>query len=101
MISEVAPAARASLSRSSQPWASKSDEYVIGISGTSISARVSARHSRQRAIVIPSASARSAARRMTGPSASGSEKGNPSSITSAPDSTAMRASSGVSRPDIR
>ena len=48
-ISEVAPAARASRSNRSQPYASKIDEYVIGISGTSTRARVSASTSRQRA----------------------------------------------------
>ena len=43
----------------------------------------------------------SPARRITGPSASGSENGKPSSITSAPPSTAASASSGVSGPHIR
>ena len=43
---------------------------------------------------IPCASARSAARRIVGPSASGSENGNPSSTTSAPPATAAAASSG-------
>ena len=44
---------------------------------------------------MPSASARSAARRITGPSASGSENGKPTSTMSAPPSTAALASSGV------
>ena len=48
------------------------------------------------AVRIPRASARSDARWITGPSASGSENGKPSSTTSAPASTAARASSGVS-----
>ncbi len=63
--------------------------------------RVAARHSRQRSVRIPAASARSAAARITGPSASGSEKGKPISIRSAPPSTALWASSGVSAPAIR
>src|SRR4051794_7966668 len=50
---------------------------------------------------MPRASARSAARRITGPSASGSEKGKPSSTMSAPPSTAAAASSGVSGSDMR
>ena len=47
---------------------------------------------------IPWASAFSPAARITGPSASGSEKGKPSSTMSAPPSTAACASSGVSGP---
>ena len=47
---------------------------------------------------IPCASARSPARRITGPSASGSENGKPISTMSAPPSTAASASAGVSRP---
>ena len=46
---------------------------------------------------IPAASARSAARRITGPSASGSENGKPISTRSAPPATAAAASSGVVR----
>jgi len=42
-----------------------------------------------------------AARRITGPSASGSENGKPSSMMSAPPSTAAFASSGVSGSAIR
>ena len=59
-----------------------------GRAATSTSDRVAARHSRQRRVRIPRASARSEAARITGPSASGSEKGKPSSIRSAPPSTA-------------
>ena len=47
-------------------------------------ARVAARQSRHAFVRIPAASARSAARRITGPSASGSEKGKPISTRSAP-----------------
>ena len=47
------------------------------------------------------ASARSDARLMVGPSASGSEKGKPTSTMSAPPSTAARASSGVSGSAMR
>ena len=95
----VAPAARASASKRSQPYASRIDAYVIGISGVSpTSARVAARHSRQAAVRMPAASAFSAAARMTGPSASGSEKGKPTSTMSAPPSTAAAASVGVSIP---
>ena len=54
-----------------------------------------------RRVRIPCASARSPASRMTGPSASGSEKGKPISSRSAPPSTAAAASSGVSGPAIR
>ena len=98
----VAPAARASAAKRSQPWASSSDEYVIGTSGVSgSSARVAASTSRQAPVRMPRASARSAARRITGPSAKGSENGKPSSTRSAPPSTAACASAGVSGPDIR
>ncbi len=93
----VAPRSSASAAKRSQPYASRSAAYVIGTIGVSpTSERVSARQSRQRAVRIPRASARSEARWITGPSASGSEKGKPSSIRSAPASTAARASSGVS-----
>ena len=102
MIMLVAPAVVASSAKRSQPYASRSDEYVIGTSGVSpTSARVCARTSRQARVRIPRASARSPARRMTGPSASGSENGKPSSTMSAPPSTAARASSGVSGSAIR
>ena len=57
----VAPAARASASKRSQPYASRIDAYVIVISGVSpTSARVAARHSRQAAVRMPAASAFSA-----------------------------------------
>ena len=55
----------------------------------------------QARVRIPRASARSAASRITGPSASGSENGKPISTMSAPASTAARASSGVSGTAIR
>src|SRR6266508_84450 len=101
-ISDVAPAARASVAKRSQPYASSNAAYVIGTSGVSgTSSRVRARQSRQARVRIPSASARSAARRMTGPSASGSENGKPSSTRSAPPSTAAAANSGVVAPDMR
>ena len=98
----VPPAACTSSAKRSHPYASSSEEYVIGISGvpgtSSCVCRSTSRHSRVR---IPRASARSAARRMTGPSASGSENGKPSSTMSAPPSTAACASSGVSGSAIR
>jgi len=64
-------------------------------------ARVEARHSRQASVRMPSASARSPASLITGPSASGSENGKPSSTMSAPPSTAASASSGVPAPHIK
>jgi hypothetical protein len=70
-----------------------------GVSGRR--SRVAASSSRQAPVRIPCARARSAARRITGPSASGSENGNPSSTMSAPPSTAACASSGTSGPAIR
>ena len=73
----------------------------MGMIGVSTRSRISARHSRQASVRMPAASARSAARRITGPSASGSENGKPSSMMSAPPSTAASASAGVSAPDIR
>ena len=73
----------------------------MGISGTSTLALVSARHSRQACVRIPSASARSPASLITGPSARGSEKGKPISRRSAPPATAAAASSGVFFPAIR
>ena len=73
----------------------------MGINGTETRARISASTSRQRAVRMPAASARSPARLITGPSASGSENGKPISITSAPASTAACASSGVSGIAIR
>ena len=76
-MNELAPAARASASRRSQPYASKIDAYVIGMSGTSTTARVCASTSRHLPVRIPAASDRSPARRITGPSASGSENGKP------------------------
>ena len=98
----VAPAAAASVAKRSQPYASSSAAYVIGRIGASPTRpRVAARHSRHCAVRIPRASARSEARWMTGPSARGSENGKPSSIASAPDSTAARASSGVSGSQTR
>jgi hypothetical protein len=97
----VAPASRASAAKRSQPYASRIDAYVIGFNGTSTRARVARRTSRQAPVRIPCASARSPARRITGPSASGSENGNPSSSKSAPPSTAASASAGVSGPHIR
>ena len=102
MMKLVAPAARASASKRSQPYASSSDAYVIGISGVSpTSARVAARHSRHSFVRMPAASAFSAAARITGPSASGSENGKPISTMSAPPATAAWASAGVSFPAIR
>ena len=100
-MSDVAPAARASSAKRSQPYASSSDAYVIGTSGTPTSSPIARRYSRQACVRIPAASARSAARRITGPSASGSENGKPISIRSAPPASAARASSGVSDPAIR
>ena len=47
----------------------------MGTSGTSTRPRTAARHSRHAFVRIPCASAFSAARRITGPSASGSENG--------------------------
>ena len=76
-------------------------DVVIGISGTSTRDRISARHSRHAPVRIPAARARSPARRMTGPSARGSEKGKPISSKSAPPSTAASASWGVSGPAMR
>ena len=98
----VAPAAAASAANRSQPYASRSD----GIRhrderrlGQQLACPAStSRHARVR---IPRASARSDARRITGPSASGSENGKPSSTMSAPPSTAACASSGVSGSAIR
>ena len=101
MIRLAAPAPRASSANRSQPYASRIDEYVIGTSGTLTRARTAARHSRQGFVRIPAASARSAARRITGPSASGSENGNPISTRSAPPASAAAARSGVSAPAIR
>jgi hypothetical protein len=97
----VAPAPRASAAKRSYPYASSSDVYVIGTSGASTRSRVRARQSRQAAVRIPWTSAFSAAARMTGPSASGSENGNPSSTRSAPPSAAASASSGVRGPHMR
>src|SRR5207249_4339439 len=78
MIRLVAPAACASSAKRSQPYASRIDAYVIGTSGVSpTSARVRARHSRHARVRMPCASAFSPARRITGPSASGSETGEP------------------------
>ena len=93
----VAPRAEASAAKRSQPYASRIAAYVIGTIGVSLtSSRVAARQSRHVRVRMPRASARSEARWITGPSASGSEKGKPSSTMSAPASTATRASSGVS-----
>ncbi len=98
----VPPAAARSSAKRSQPYASRSDEYVIGTSGASgTSSRVRASTSRHCRVRIPRASARSPARLITGPSASGSENGKPSSTMFAPPSTAARASSGVSGSAIR
>ena len=66
-----------------------------------VRARVAARQSRHAFVRIPATRARSAARRITGPSASGSEKGKPISTRSAPPCSAAAASSGVSAPAIR
>ena len=83
------PRRAASSAKRSQPYASRSDEYVIGISGSSARARACARGtSRHARVRIPRCSARSPARRITGPSASGSENGKPSSMMSAPPSAA-------------
>ena len=75
----------------------------MGMSGTPgpMASRTSRRQSRQARVRMPRASARSPASRMTGPSASGSEKGNPISSRSAPPATAAAASPGVSGPAIR
>ena len=66
-----------------------------------ISARVAAIASRQRGGVMPAASAAWAARWITGPSASGSENGMPTSIAVAPAATAAAAAAGRSSPAMR
>ena len=97
------PAAWTSAAKRSQPYASRMDAYVIGTSGVVGHELVRPREARRGTarVRMPRARARSAARRITGPSASGSENGKPSSTMSAPPSTAARASSGVSGSAIR
>src|SRR5205823_717714 len=97
------PASAASRTKRSTPNARTGFRYVITITGTASAARWIC--SSTRAAVMPWSRAACVERWIVGPSASGSEKGIPTSMKSAPASATTRSASsdsaGVGNPAVR